>query len=83
MNRRTFAKLVAMGAMSLGIPKSNARAKPREIAITMDDFNWQNAVYQSASDRNKSILNVLDAHSIKGVCSWLVVTWNEMKANDC
>jgi peptidoglycan/xylan/chitin deacetylase (PgdA/CDA1 family) len=65
MNRRTFANLVAMGAMSLGIPKSNAREKPREIAITMDDFNWQNAVYQSAWDRNKSILKVLDAHSIK------------------
>src|SRR5690242_715184 len=65
MNRRTFSKLVTMGAISLGIPKTNARAKTREIAITMDDFNWQNAVYQSASDRNKSILKTLDAHSIK------------------
>jgi len=64
MDRRTFAQLVAMSAMSLGI-QSNARAKAREIAITMDDFNWQNAVYQSAWDRNKSILKVLDAHSIK------------------
>ena len=65
MNRRTFAKLVAMGAMSLGIPKSNAREKTREIAITMDDFNWQNAVYQSAVARNRSILSTLNAHSIK------------------
>src|ERR1044071_7574709 len=65
MNRRTFSKLVTMSAMSLEIPKSNAREKPREIAITMDDFNWQNAVYQSAWDRNKSILKVIDAHSIK------------------
>jgi hypothetical protein len=31
----------------------------------MDDFNWQNAVYQSAADRNKSILKTLDSHSIK------------------
>src|ERR1044072_7932280 len=65
MNRRTFSKLVAIGALSVGVPRLGAQAKFREIAITMDDFNWQNAVYQSARDRNKSILKVLDAHSIK------------------
>jgi len=31
----------------------------------MDDFNWQNAVYQSAVERNRSILSTLNAHSIK------------------
>jgi len=31
----------------------------------MDDFNWQNAVYQSAAARNRSILSTLNAHSIK------------------
>jgi len=31
----------------------------------MDDFNWQNAVYQSAVARNRSILSTLNAHSIK------------------
>jgi len=65
MNRRTFSKLVAMSGFSLALPKSRAQTKSREIAITMDDFNWQNAVYQSAWDRNKSILKVLDAHSTK------------------
>ena len=54
-----------MSALSFGIPRSGARTKSHEIAITMDDFNWQNAVYQSASDRNKSILKSLDSHSIK------------------
>jgi peptidoglycan/xylan/chitin deacetylase (PgdA/CDA1 family) len=65
MNRRNFSKLAMVTALSFGIPTSNARTKTREIAITMDDFNWQNAVYQSASDRNKSILKTLDDHSIK------------------
>jgi len=65
MNRRTFSKLVAMSGFSWALPKSHAQTKSREIAITMDDFNWQNAVYQSAWDRNKSILKVLDAHSTK------------------
>ena len=54
-----------MSTLSFAVGKSTARTKVREIAITMDDFNWQNAVYQSASDRNKSILTTLDAHSIK------------------
>ena len=54
-----------MSTLSFAVGKSTARTKAREIAITMDDFNWQNAVYQSASDRNKSILKTLDAHSIK------------------
>jgi len=49
----------------LGIPKSRAQTKAREIAITMDDFNWQNAVYQPASERNKSILRTLNSHSVK------------------
>jgi hypothetical protein len=31
----------------------------------MDDFNWQNAVYQSAAERNSSILSTLDRYSIK------------------
>jgi peptidoglycan/xylan/chitin deacetylase (PgdA/CDA1 family) len=65
MNRRTFSKLVAVSGLSLALPKSRAQTKSREVAITMDDFNWQNAVYQSASDRNKSILKTLGAHSIK------------------
>jgi len=54
-----------MSTLSFAVGKSTARTKVREIAITMDDFNWQNAVHQSASDRNKSILKTLDAHSIK------------------
>ena len=65
MNRRTFSKLVAIGALSVGVPRLGAQAKFREIAITMDDFNWQNAVYQSAVARNRSILSTLNAHSIK------------------
>ena len=65
MNRRTFSKLIAMSGFSWALPKSGAQTKSREIATTMDDFNWQNAVYQSAWDRNKSILKVLDAHSTK------------------
>src|SRR5262245_10545368 len=65
MNRRTFSKLVAMSALSFSAPKLRGQTKSREIAITMDDFNWQNAVYQTAKERNRAILSTLNKYSIK------------------
>ena len=67
MNRRQFTKILGLSAAALTMSRP-AGAQPSvtpQISITMDDFNWQNAVYQSAVARNRSILSTLDAHSIK------------------
>jgi peptidoglycan/xylan/chitin deacetylase (PgdA/CDA1 family) len=65
MNRRDFTKLLALSSVALGCNGLYGQGPRPEVAITMDDFNWQNAVYQTASDRNQSILTTLDRHSIK------------------
>ncbi len=45
---------------------SAVASKPApQFSITMDDFNWRNAVKQTAQERNESILNTLNKHSIK------------------
>ena len=67
MNRRQFTKILGLSAAALTMSRP-AGAQPSvtpQISITMDDFNWQNAVYQSAVARNRSILSTLNAHSIK------------------
>jgi len=67
MNRRQFTKILGLSAAALTMSRP-AGAQPSvtpQISITMDDFNWQNAVYQSAAARNRSILSTLNAHSIK------------------
>jgi len=67
MNRRQFTKILGLSAAALTMSRP-AVAQPSvtpQISITMDDFNWQNAVYQSATARNRSILSTLNAHSIK------------------
>ena len=67
MDRRAFTKLVGLTVATLATqPLSIAtQTLSPQISLTMDDFTWQNAVYQSATDRNKAILDVLNAHSIK------------------
>ena len=67
MNRRQFTRILGLSAGALATSRLNAFQKVDgpQISITMDDFNWQNAVFQSAAERNKSILNTLSAHSIK------------------
>ena len=67
MNRRQFTKILGLSAAALTMsrPAGAQRSVAPQISITMDDFNWQNAVYQSATARNRSILSTLNAHSIK------------------
>jgi peptidoglycan/xylan/chitin deacetylase (PgdA/CDA1 family) len=67
VNRRDFAKLLGLGALTLGFDALPAIAnKPApQFSITMDDFFWQNAVKLSATERNQAILDTLHAHSIK------------------
>ena len=65
MNRRDFSKLLTLCSIALATKDLNCQTSAPQISITMDDFNWQNAVYQSAADRNRSILKTLSRHSIK------------------
>ena len=67
MNRRTFVKSLALSATALGFGGVPALAKSSapQFAITMDDFNWRNAVKLTATERNEAILNTLQANSIK------------------
>jgi len=68
MNRRTFTKTLALSAAAIGfggIPAFAFKPAAPQFAITMDDFNWRNAVKLTAAERNKSILNVLQSNSIK------------------
>ncbi len=67
MNRRDFTKALGASAFSLSLSKRlNAQRKSLpQLAITMDDFSWHNAIYQSAAERNKSLLEILSAHSLK------------------
>lgn len=67
MNRRHFTKLLGLSAFALGTSQiySKQTLTSPQISITMDDFSWQNAVHQSAADRNKAILGTLKAHSHK------------------
>ncbi|HEU4835019.1 MAG TPA: polysaccharide deacetylase family protein [Pyrinomonadaceae bacterium] len=66
MNRRTFTKSLGLtvAALSLKTP-SLARPPAPQFSITMDDFNWQNAVKLTGSERNDAILDTLRSHSIK------------------
>lgn len=66
MNRRTFTRTLGLtvAALSLKTP-SIARAPAPQFSITMDDFNWQNAVKLTGSERNDAILNTLHSNSIK------------------
>jgi peptidoglycan-N-acetylglucosamine deacetylase len=65
MNRRQFSKLIGLSAAAFGTRQLRAIQKAPQVSLTMDDFNYRNTVYQSATERNKSILGVLQAHSLK------------------
>lgn len=67
MNRRQFTRLAGLCCCTVGAVKLTAFQKSDrpQIALTMDDFNWQNPIYQDATSRNKSILDTLNSHSLK------------------
>jgi peptidoglycan-N-acetylglucosamine deacetylase len=67
MNRRTFTKSLAITTAAIGfrgVPALACRTI-RYFSITMDDFFWQNAIKQTAQERNQSILDTFSKHSIK------------------
>src|SRR2546421_6585294 len=68
MNRREFAGIVGAGVVALGLPRVaglRANHSAPQLAITMDDFSWANALKLNADERNNAILGTLRAHSLK------------------
>ena len=66
MNRRQFAKVLGISTVALttGSIKLNAKPVP-QIALTMDDFNWNNSIKLNPEQRNEAILATLNEYSIK------------------
>jgi len=67
MNRRDFVGIAAASAVALGLRRPGL-AKPAsapQFAITMDDFNWRNAVHLTAEERNRAILDTLSSNRVK------------------
>src|SRR5436190_10756253 len=67
MNRREFTQLAAASAVAISLRRrgfAKSGSAP-QFAITMDDFNWRNAIYLSAEKRNQAILDTLAANRVK------------------
>src|ERR1044071_1354300 len=67
MDRRTFTKTLSLsvGALGLrGVPAIAGKQLP-QFSITMDDFNWRNAVKLTATERNQAILDTFRSRSTK------------------
>jgi len=64
MNRREFTCALGLTALGLGVGRSlTAVAKNRpEIAITIDDFNWNKSVKLDPDQRNQALLAALRSH---------------------
>jgi len=67
VKRRDFTKLAVLSAFAAGFNAVPTIARPPapQFSITMDDFNWQNAVKLTGAQRNESILNTFQKHSTK------------------
>jgi peptidoglycan/xylan/chitin deacetylase (PgdA/CDA1 family) len=67
MNRREFTKAIGLATISISAAPAvfTQRKSAPQIAITMDDFNWGNAVRLTATERNEAILSTLRSHNLK------------------
>lgn len=65
MNRRDFNIAFGIAALGLGATGSGVLAKsvtrPR-VAVTMDDFHWNNSLKLTPEQRNRAILDALKSH---------------------
>jgi len=64
MNRREFNQAMGIGAVALGLSGIGfaAVSDSPEVAITMDDFNWNKSLRLSPDERNLAILQALRSH---------------------
>jgi peptidoglycan/xylan/chitin deacetylase (PgdA/CDA1 family) len=66
MNRRHFTKVLGISTLALAYGNIKVSAKPSpKIALTMDDFNWNNSIRLSPQQRNEAILGTLNKYSVK------------------
>lgn len=67
MNRRDFVGIAAASAVALALKRQGSAksVSAPQFAITMDDFNWRNAVHLTAEKRNRAILDTLRANRVK------------------
>src|SRR4051812_36524795 len=66
MNRREFSKWLGMTAIAFHVPRIiGTPGVAPQFSITMDDFNWRNAVHLTAEQRNQAILKTLADHKTK------------------
>src|SRR3954447_23930805 len=66
MNRREFSKTLGLTAGAfVGTRLIQGAPATPQFSITMDDFNWRNAVHLSAEARNQAILKTLGDHKTK------------------
>ncbi len=64
MNRREFTCALGFSALGIGLAQSlttSAKVRP-EIAITIDDFNWNKSVKLDPDQRNGALLAALRTH---------------------
>jgi peptidoglycan-N-acetylglucosamine deacetylase len=64
MNRRDFTKTFGLATAAFavsGIPVQSARKAP-QIAITIDDFNWNKSIKLDPNQRNRALLEALRSH---------------------
>ena len=61
MNRREFTASLGMGPIALGFEwtKLTAAKDRPQVAITIDDFNWNKSVKLNPDERNRAILEAL------------------------
>jgi peptidoglycan-N-acetylglucosamine deacetylase len=66
LNRRQFARLLGISTVALASGSVKVAAKPSpKIALTMDDFNWNNSIKLNPEQRNEAILGALHKHSVR------------------
>ncbi len=66
MNRRVFQKALGLSALAWASGNLKLAAKPSpKIALTMDDFAWNNAIRLTPEQRNEAILGTLNKFSVK------------------
>lgn len=66
MKRREFTKILGISTVALASGNVKLAATPSpKIALTMDDFNWNNSIKLNPEQRNDAILGALGRYSIE------------------